>query len=115
METLSGTWVNKKYDTMGRMGKLVFERNGTFLQYTKINGIIPYVSGVFSVEDVRIDATGNIRCKIIIEIPGDHTKYKLSKITDSGTTLVFSMSSIDYPGKLGPNYFHYKYRIYYRQ
>ena len=33
----------------------------------------------------------------------------------SGTTLVFSMSSIDYPGKLGPNSFHYKYRIYYRQ
>jgi GH43 family beta-xylosidase len=117
IDSVSGTWINEEYVTSMKDAKLVFNSNGTIASFYLTNQSNPNASADLTIEDTWIDSKGNIWFKALMEPRGFSPYFCLFRISDSGKTLEYMYSSIDYPEKIvtEPEEITTTYVIYYRQ
>jgi hypothetical protein len=106
-EELYGTWKNEDYNTtdsgwraFGRFAKLVFNQAGTFVTYNSTTAKTMHSMGSFEITEKWTDTDGNICYKLSSTIKGSVSPepyYWTVRISNSGKTLEYGMSSSDYP------------------
>jgi hypothetical protein len=117
LKAFSGTWVNEDYNPSRIYAKVIFQSDGKVYWFLTTTMSTVGISAEFTIEDAWIDSKGNIWCKVIEESTLYMTQFSLIRISDSGKTIEWTQSSIDYPKKIvtNPEDITSRYRIYYRQ
>jgi len=88
--------------------------NGTWKRFLSRHDLAPGFTGSFTLIDKWTDSEGNIWYKMFWNLGNiEWEMYEIVRISNSGKTLEYVFSEIDFP--IGITTDHPNYRIYYRQ
>ena len=119
-EELYGIWVNEKYAIRKYYTTLVWKPDGVYEMYVDASLKTLSARGKYIITDKWTDSEGNIwykehwkesRVYSGYSQSATYSGYSLYKISNSGKTLEFTSSIVDYPAEIDPNYS----KIYYRK
>jgi len=113
-EEIYGTWINPEYGGNWAPQKLIMYPNGTWKRFLSRHDLAPGFTGSFTLIDKWTDSEGNIWYKMFWNLGNiEWEMYEIVRISNSGKTLEYVFSEIDFP--IGITTDHPNYRIYYRQ
>jgi len=118
-ERFCGTWANSAYEKgagdVTPAAKLIYNPDGTWLRYQRIDYAGPAVFGYYTVEKRWTDSQGNSWYLFETNMTQTQRKfYNLSKLDKSNSVWEIQSSNIDYPTEINPEDWHTDYFIYYR-
>jgi hypothetical protein len=113
LDEIYGTWVNMDYKWGRPPQKLIFKSDGTFESFVNADSKVPTWHGSQLIEKKWKDSEGNIWFKIKWSGNWGETGYELAKISNSGNTLEYVFSNVEYPKEIDPK--NTLYRKYTRE
>ena len=118
-ERFCGTWANSAYEKgagdLVPAVKLIYNPDGTWLRYQRMDYAGPAVFGYYTVENRWTDSEGNSWYHLETYMTQtQRTFYNLSKLDKSNSVWEIQSSNIDYPTEINPEDWHTDYFIYYR-
>lgn len=114
-----GTWANNEYQVrpskVGDGSKIIFNPEGTYVQYTFTDDTHPGIVGFYTVEKKWTDDQGNSWYHVKDYSPVFSVEtYVLFKLNQYNSVLELARSSVDYPADTVPIDKHSDYLIFYR-
>ena len=119
LERFCGTWANSAYvkgtGDLFPAAKLIYNPDGTWLRYQRMDYAGPAVFGYYIVEKRWTDSVGNSWYHFETYMTQtQRTFYNLSKLDKYNSVWEIQSSNIDYPTEINPEDWHTDYFIYYR-
>jgi len=113
-EEIYGTWINPDYGGDWAVQKIIIDPNGTEKRFHSRHDLAAGYTCPFTLIDKWTDSEGNIWYKMFWTLGNIEWKmYEIIRISNSGKTLEYVFSEIDFPKEITAD--HPDYRIYYRQ
>ena len=106
-EELYGTWVNTKY-VSSIPQKIIYKPAGTFNCFKGVNSKAPCYGGRYLVTGKWTDLEGNIFYKSNWVGDWGEEAYQITKISNSGNTMEFTLGYDEPPKTIDPNSIWYR-------
>jgi len=113
-EELYGTWINPDYGGEWAVQKIIIDPDGTEKRFHSRHDLATGWTCPITLIDKWTDSEGNIWYRMFWTLGNEEWKmYEIIRISNSGKTLEYVFSEIDFPKGISAD--HPDYRIYYRQ